>query len=131
MPCNRWFLIMPVKAIEDNQTGVHSFLFKCIAGAPGLNLTMDPKVAAPVIETKNEKNNGDILLAYLAGMTMYKLQHPDDNDQAAIQLEGIRAVLKICDTNPDYLGRSKAASRYRELENSGKLDNWVMENLSR
>ncbi len=127
IPCIHRFLEAPVKAAEEYHAEVFDFLFKWIAEAPWLDHTIDSKVAVPVVRTRNEKKcqylpclprrNGPVQIA-LPG-------------RSAIPLEEIRAVLKICQTNPEYLCSSKAATRYRELEHSKKIDSWVKKNLSR
>ena len=125
-----WFLQTPAAVDPEYYQLMYSFLFKWVAGNQDLKLVIEPKIAAPILDEKNEKNNPDILMAYLAGMALYKIQHPSDTDQAAIQLEGLRAVLKECENNPDFMGKSKAAIEYGRIRDEGNLDGWVKENLT-
>ncbi len=55
IPCIHRFLEAPVKAAEEYHAEVFDFLFKWIAEAPWLDHTIDPKVAVPVVRTRNEK----------------------------------------------------------------------------
>ena len=128
--CMRWFLETPASVNPEYYQLVYSFIFKWVAGAPNLHLVLEPKITAPILDEKNERNNPDILMAYLAGMALYLLENPNETDQAAIQLEGVRAVLKVCENNPDFLSNSKAAREYRKIQESGNLDGWVKENLT-
>ncbi len=78
IPCIHRFIEASVTAAEEYHAEVFDFLFKWIAEAPWLDHTIDSKVAVPVVRTRNEKNNANILLAYLAEMALYKLHYPDD-----------------------------------------------------
>lgn len=129
--CMKWYINTPINKYSDSFVPVYNFLLSWTAGVKTIPLRFDIGTAAPLLEEKNDPKSSYYITAYISGMVLYQLQHPTQNDQAALQLEGIRAVIKFYENNPDQLEPSKAVNKYRELNNSGKLDSWVGENLTR
>jgi len=129
--CMKWFINTPISKYSDSFVSVYNFLLIWTAGVKTIPLTFDIGTAAPLLEEKNEQNGSYYITAYISGMVLYQIQHPTQNDPAALQLEGIRAVIKFYENNSDQLEPSKAINKYRELNNNGKLDSWVGENLTR
>jgi hypothetical protein len=129
--CMHWFINTPINKYKETFGYMHSFLLVWTAGIKSIPLTLDANVSAPLLEEKNKPKTTYYIVAYLSGMLLYQLDHPTQNDPAALQLEGVRSVIKFYENNTDILESSKAVDKYRELNNSGKLDSWVSEHLTK
>jgi hypothetical protein len=129
--CMKWFINTPINKYKESFGYMHSFLLVWTAGIKSIPLSLDKGVSAPLLEEKNKPKTTYYIVAYLSGMLLYQLEHSTQSDPAALQLEGVRAVIKFYENNTDILESSKAINQYRELNNSGKLDSWVGENLTR
>jgi hypothetical protein len=129
--CMKWFINSPINKYKESFNYMYNFLFVWTAGIKSIPLSLDKGVVAPLLEEKNKPKTSYYMVAYLSGMLLYQLQHPTQSDQAALQLEGVRAVIKFYENNTDMLESSAAVNQYRELNNSGKLDSWVGEHLTR
>jgi hypothetical protein len=129
--CMKWYLNTPIKQYRETFEYMHRFLMIWTAGINTIPLALDSKVAAPLLEEKNKAKTQYYIVAYLSGMLLYQLDHRTNEDKAASQLEGLRAVIKFYQLNSDMLENSKAINKYIELDSSGKLDNWVNENLTK
>lgn len=128
--CMKWFINTPINKYKESFGYMHSFLLIWTAGIKSIPLSLDKGIAAPLLEEKNKPKTTYYIVAYLSGMLLYQLQHSTQSDQAALQMEGVRAVIKFYENNTDLLETSKAVNQYRELNNSGKLDSWVGEHLT-
>lgn len=128
--CMKWFINTPINKYSGSFNKLHNFLLIWTAGIKSIPLSLDKSIAAPLMEEKNKPKTPYYFLAYLSGMLLYQMQHPTQDDQAALQLEGVRSVIKFYENNADMLESSAAVNKYRELNNNGKLDSWVGENLT-
>ena len=129
--CMKWFINTPINKYKSSFGYMHSFLLIWTAGIKTIPLSLDKEISGPLLEEKNKPKTTYYIIAYLSGMLLYQLEHPTQSDQAALQLEGVRAVIKFYENNSDVLESSKAVNKYMELNNSGKLDSWVGEHLTR
>jgi hypothetical protein len=127
--CMKWFINTPINRYKGSFNHLCSFLQFWTAGIKSIPLSLDKGVSAPLLEEMNKPKTAYYIVAYLSGMLLYQLDHPTQIDTAALQLEGVRAVIKFYENNSDMLESSKAVDQYRDLNNSGKLDSWVGENL--
>ena len=110
---------------------MHSFLLIWTAGIRTIPLSLDARVAAPLLDEKSKPKTTYYMVAYLSGMILYQLDHSTQDDKIALQLEGVRAVIKFYQNNTDKLEVSQGVNKYIELDRSGKLDKWVSENITK
>ncbi len=129
--CMKWFINTPINKYRETFGYMHNFLMIWTAGIRTIPLSLDAKVAGPLLEEKSKPKTTYYMVAYLSGMLLYQLDHRTQNDPVALQLEGVRAVIKFYQNNTDKLEVSNAVNKYIELENSGKLDSWVGENITK
>ena len=129
--CMKWFINTPINNYKETFGYMHSFLLIWTAGIRTIPLSLDAKVAAPLLDEKSKPKTTYYMVAYLSGMILYQLDHSTQDDQIALQLEGVRAVIKFYQNNTDKLEVSQGVNKYIDLDRSGKLDKWVSENITK
>jgi hypothetical protein len=86
-------------------------------------------ILAPVLGVKNKTYNEELMVSYLAGMTLYALDYPDSAFSISIQRKGIETIIEVFNRNKDLLDGSDKLSKYKTLIEEGELDRWIYKNI--
>lgn len=111
------------RAIRES---ANSFLFRWVSGAPTTHIDIRGEFTNDVLSDKSNVFAYDLLLNYIAGMVIVKL---DDNNAADLlaQEAGVKAMLEgyksICETY-----KNAFLEKLLKIEKKGKLTKWINDN---
>ncbi|MBX3245193.1 MAG: hypothetical protein KF685_12145 [Acidobacteria bacterium] len=82
------------KPFDKNAKNIRSAAFVYAADTKEVTVIICGGEITKHIMDKKNKNGSELLAQYAIGMTAFKLENPDNNDENAAQLAGLESVLK-------------------------------------
>lgn len=97
---------------------------KWIYDCPYIRVVIEPYVM------KLSRKNADLLLSFIFGYTLQKLQSPQDKDPVKANIAGLNMLLKDYSFNKNVLNSDPAIDQLLEKQSTGSLAGWIQPNLS-
>jgi hypothetical protein len=112
-----YVLSVPLSKDDSDRLKSIQFIIKWMSGTPDYTFTLDG-----VIE-KVTKGNDEMLGVYMAAMTKYALEHPDQaKDPKVVKLNAVMLLLDYCE-NPAYKVKStESLKKLLDARNKGELE---------
>jgi hypothetical protein len=126
----KWYETSPLDKNEDLHKQISAFLVKWASGAPNVTVSVGD-VAAPIVNDKDYKYNGDLLIVYMGGIMVYELNNSSVKDEIKIETAGVEAVLELYKNNSDLLKDSQAVKKYKQLKDKVELENWIKDTIAK
>lgn len=122
----QWMINAPLNQHESTRELANRFIFEWISGAPYTHIIIREEFTKGVINNPTFTYAGDLLLNYIAGMTLTKL----DDDMIAdhiVQEAGIRSMLSGYKSIRNEQ-KNKFLEKLLKVEKKGQLTEWVKKN---
>ena len=101
-----------------------SLLIQWISGSPQVKIEMREKILTFI------KKNPELMAVYLGGWTKFVLQNNYSSDQLQGNLAGLRSAIKVYKAG-NGLKKDKEMDKYVKMEETGGLEVWVSEQLTK
>lgn len=124
--CN-WLINTPMDGDVIRREEANKFVFRWISGAPHTSIEIRPEFTNDIMADTTNKYSRDILMLYIVGMTLAKLEN-NDIDQQKTQEAGVRAMLKGYKTIRRG-NKNEFLEKLLKLEKKGKLSDWIKDNM--
>jgi hypothetical protein len=119
----KWLAQTPRNSQIENRQDTEDFLVKWIYGCPYVKVIIEPYVM------KLSSKNANLLLSFMFGYTLYKLDHLDDKDLVAANVAGLNMLLDDYKNNIDALKKDPVIEQITEVRTAGNLSQWVLPKL--
>lgn len=120
----KWIATTPRSLDQDNRQQVEDFLVKWVYGCPYVRVIIEPYAM------KLSSKNANLLLSFMFGYTLYKLEHLDDKNILNANVAGVSALLDDYQANKLSFKVDPAIDEVAELRLNGKLSEWIAPKLS-
>jgi hypothetical protein len=123
--CTQWLENTPLNQEAPKRKEANAFLLSWVSGAPNVSVEINQKIV------NFSEKNPDLLMIFIGGWTRSSLETPaNDKDKVKGNLAGVRSVIKFYKANLDKgIKKDKNVEALVKLEDDGKLEAWVKENL--
>ena len=91
-----------------------------------LGVAVDMAVLGPPLRDRRWKFSAYVRGVYLAGKTLYVLDHPGSAGHLAAELAAVDAIIRFHEvTQPFDMGTSRAVLKYERKKKNGKLEAYL------
>jgi hypothetical protein len=118
-----WLENTPIKEEQSKRKEQTALLLAWIINSPTVTVELNE-----VVMTFTKKNE-DLLIYFLGGWTRYALTNAYSKDVTQGSLAGLKSVIKVYKAGG--FKKDKEVNKLIDLEASGKLEAWVMEQLAK
>jgi len=122
----QWMIKTALFYNRSIRQAANQFVFRWVSGSPTTNVDIRPEFVDEVMSDKTNVFAYDLMMNYIAGMTLVKLGNKDAEDLIA-QEAGIEAMLdgyrSIRETNKNVF-----LEKLLKIQEKGNLTNWVKNN---
>ena len=123
--CENWLENTPVNEQADKRKEACGFMVAWISGSPDVSMEISPNI---VTFTEADPQ---LLMCFMGGWAKYAIEHPKDTSKLSGNAAGLRSAIKLYKKNPKSIKRADSMDQLVALEDKGKLDKWVAEQLKK
>jgi hypothetical protein len=123
---SNWLIDNPLNQNRGTRELANKFIFRWVSGAPYTHIEIRPEFTNDVISDKSTIYAMDLLMNYIAGMTLVKIDN-NDTDDLIVQEAGIKAMLKGYESVRNEV-KIKFLEKALKLEKKSELSQWIQEN---
>jgi len=121
-----WMIKNPLNQNRETRDLANKFVFRWVSGAPYTHIEIRPEFINDVMADKSNIYSMDLLMNYIAGMTLIKIDNKDTEDLIA-QEAGVRAMLEGYKSIKED-NKIKFLEKLLKLDSKGKLSEWIKDN---
>lgn len=121
-----WMINNSLNQNRETRDLANKFVFRWVSGAPYTHIEIRPEFTSDVMADKSNIYSMDLLMNYIAGMTLMKIENKDTEDLIA-QEAGVRAMLLGYKSIKEKT-EIKFLDKLLKLDNKGKLSEWIKDN---
>lgn len=125
--CIDWLEESPLDENEAKRKEANMFLKTWLTGSPNVTIELNSNIIS------FSENVPDLLMIFMGGWTKFILENPESkNNMLQGNIEGLKSVIAVYENNRKQgLKKDKQLEKIIDLENKGKLDSWVKEQLAK
>ncbi|MBN1181832.1 MAG: hypothetical protein JXB49_06065 [Bacteroidales bacterium] len=127
--CIEWLRMNPLDKDYELRIRTGAFIRYWTTTTPTLTLTINRKVAAPILQETEFRYTADVYMAYYTGMLEYQLNNPDEDNQYIIQSKGVENVLQLYYYNKELLKDCRAIQEFLRLSETNELKDWIRKKI--
>ena len=120
----KWLEATPIGSQADKRVQVNAFVLKWLAGSPSVTVELDG-LAAKIAE-----KNADLLGVFLASYSRYVLENNYSSDKVKAYTAAVKSVINTYNLGGD-VKKNKDLLKAIAKDKEGKLEAWVVENMSK
>lgn len=118
-----WLINTPLNQDIINRASAKKFMFTWVSGAPYTHIEIKPEFTMEVMNDQSNSYANDLLMNYIAGMTLVKIDDKDAEEVVA-QEAGVNAMLAGYKTIRKE-SKNKFLEKLLKLEKKGELSEWI------